>query len=71
MRAWIKEIREEHGLTIREMAECLDLRFDIYEMMENGMALDIPIMVGTKIADNFNMPLSRQVAYEQEYLRRK
>lgn len=68
MRKWLKEIRERYELSIKEMADKLELDVDYYEIIENGnLPLNIPVLVAAKIAEDFDIPLSRLIIYEEEY----
>lgn len=68
MRKWLKNIRTEHKMTVHEMAEILDMDVDFYETIETGqLPLNIPVLIAAKIADIFDISLSRLILLEEEY----
>lgn len=68
MRKWLKNIREEHRLTVYEMAETLEVDSNFYGIIESGeLPLNIPVLMAAKIADRFGIPLSRLILLEEEY----
>lgn len=68
MRKWLKEIRESHAMTIEQMAAVLEIEADYYEVMESGrLPVNVPVLVAAKIAEAFEIPLSRLVLYETSY----
>lgn len=68
MRIWLREIRESNALTVEEMANVLGIEADYYEVMESGrLPLNIPVLLAARIAEAFEIPLSRLVLCEEAY----
>lgn len=68
MRMWLKGIREDSHLSMKEMAEKLELDVDFYEIVETGkLPVNIPVLVAAKIAENFDISLSRLILCEEAY----
>lgn len=68
MRKWLKEIRGKYRLTADEMAAALEVDSDFYEVIESGkLQLNMPVLMAAKIADRFDVPLSRLILFEEEY----
>lgn len=68
MRKWLRELRESHALTVEQMAAFLEIEADYYEVMESGsLPVNIPVLLAARMADAFEIPLSRLVLYEEEY----
>lgn len=68
MRKWLRELRESHALTTEQMAAVLEIEAEYYEVMESGdLPVNIPVLLAAKIAEVFEIPLSRLVLYEDAY----
>lgn len=67
MRAYLRQLRMEFGMTQQDVADCIGVSKQYYGMIENGerkqkMDLD----TATKLAKLFDVPLELIVAREQE-----
>lgn len=66
MRLWLKELRQSHGLTMKDMGDRLDISESYYCAIENGdRQKKMDIMLAAGIAAVFHIPVSKVVSFEQ------
>lgn len=68
MRAWLKELRESRGMTMKTLSEKLDISESYYCGIENGTrqrSMDIVIAAGLSVA--LDVPIDQIVQYERNY----
>ena len=67
MRGWLKEARTERGLTLKDVAENLDITESYYCMIENGeRQRKMDIVLARKLSDLFSIPLQKISELEDE-----
>ena len=58
MRKWLKDLREEKGLTQQNVAEKLDIAQQYYSCIENGeRQKDLSLSIIVKIAETFGVTI--------------
>ena len=66
MRRWLKALRTEKGLTMKDMGERLCVSESYYSMIENGeRQKKMDLIVAAGIAAIFGIPLSHIIELEQ------
>lgn len=66
MREWLKNLRIEKGLTMRDMSEKLCISESYYSMIESGdrqKKMDLTVVSG--IASIFGLPIAQVIELEQ------
>ena len=66
MREWLKNLRIEKGITMKDMGEKLGISESYYSMIESGdrqKKMDLTVVSG--IAAIFGLPISRVIELEQ------
>lgn len=66
MRKWLKDLRSEKGLTMKELGEKLHISESYYCAIENGdrqKNMDVTLAVG--LAEAFGVPISRIIELDQ------
>ena len=67
MRGWLKEARTERWLTLKDVAENLDITESYYCMIENGeRQRKMDIVLARKLSDLFSIPLQKISELEDE-----
>lgn len=65
MRQYLKELREEKGLTQQEVAEQMGMRPNYYCMIETGSRqIDMNLSVAEKLSKVFDLPVERIIEEE-------
>lgn len=66
MRKWLRDLRNEKGLTMKELGEKLHISESYYCAIENGdrqKNMDVTLAVG--LAEAFEVPISRIIELDQ------
>lgn len=72
MREWLKKLRKEKGLSQTDVAIEFNLTQNAYSKIENGdRQADLNLSTAAKIADYFDIPLSRIRCYEEQLQQHK
>lgn len=67
MRNWLKKLREDAGLTMKETGSKLGISESYYCAIENGeRQKKMDVMLASGIATVFGIPVAQVVKYEQE-----
>ena len=67
MRAYLRQLRMEFGMTQQDVADCIGVSKQYYGMIENGERKQkMDIEMATKLAKLFDVPLELIVTREQE-----
>ena len=67
MRAYLRQLRMEFGMTQQDVADCIGVSKQYYGMIENGERKQkMDIEMATKLAKLFDVPLEIIVTREQE-----
>lgn len=65
MRVWLKKLREDRGMTQKQVGEKLDISESYYSYIEAGdRQKSMDISLARKISDIFNISLEQIVEYE-------
>ena len=68
MRAWLKEMRANAGLTQKDMAERISVAQPYYCKIENGTKqLDMTYSMMEKLASALNVPVQEVIEAERAY----
>lgn len=66
MRDWLRDARQEHGFTMKQMADALYISESYYCAIENGYRQrDMDISLVTKISIALKMPVKQILRFEQ------
>lgn len=69
MREWLKKLRTEKQMTMKEMGTKLGISESYYCAVENGSRQKkMDIMLVSSLSDALGIPIADIVAYESEYL---
>jgi len=72
MRLWLKELRKQKKLRQGDIAKVLGVTRQQYNFIENGKRqVDMNLPTVSKIADFFDIPLSKIRQHEEELATRK
>ncbi len=67
MRTWLKKLREQHGLSQKEISERLSIKPNYYSMIENGERQKrLSMELAQRIADVFGISLDYISEQESE-----
>lgn len=67
MRTWLKKLREQRGLSQKEISEKLSIKPNYYSMIENGeRQKQLSMELAQKIADVFGVTLDYISKHESE-----
>ena len=66
MRKWLKKARQEHGLTMKQMADELHISESYYCSIENGYRQrDMDISLAAKISETLKISMKQILKFEQ------
>ena len=66
MRKWLKDLRTEHGYTMAQMGEKLDISEGYYSYIENGeRKKKMDLTLAAKLANIFCLPIQQIVEFEE------
>lgn len=65
MRGWMKKAREKSGMTMKEVAEKLNITEAYYSLIESGeRQKKLDITIAAKMSDTFGVPIEEIVKNE-------
>lgn len=65
MRGWMKKARENSGMTMKEVAEKLNITEAYYSLIESGeRQKKLDITIAAKMSDTFGVPIEEIVKNE-------
>lgn len=66
MRKWLKKARQDHGLTMKQMADELHISESYYCSIENGYRQrDMDISLAAKISETLKISMKQILKFEQ------
>ena len=66
MRDWLKDLRVQHGMTMKDLAKKLDISESYYCCIENGnRKKKMDLVMVSELASIFHVPVSRIAEYEK------
>ena len=66
MRKWLKKARQDHGLTMKQMADELHISESYYCSIENGYRQrDMDISLAAKISETLKISMKQVLKFEQ------
>lgn len=66
MRMWLRDARQESGLTMKQMADALHISESYYCSIENGYRQrDMDISLVAKISETLKIPVKQILRFEQ------